>query len=153
MSRPRSHLQGQGRGWDVKNGAHQHFQPWIVFQQFPCHLGDALVLVHLQFSFPLNHGFFFSVPEGGQTCAQIPQCYPSSLQFAALGERVTLLLCHNLSCYSLCSPSILYCAKAIQSALSFSSGGITLYVGVDLLCPWQEVSSRSAHVTLLDLPF
>lgn len=34
-----------------------------------------------------------------------------------------------------CGPSILCCAGPFQSALSYSSGGITLYVGIDSVCP------------------
>ena len=49
---------------------------------------------------------------------------------------------------SLCSPSVAYCAGTVRSALSSSSGEIALYVGVDLVCPKEEVSSA----TILDLP-
>lgn len=37
------------------------------------------------------------------------------------------------------------CAKAVPSALDSSSGGIAAYVGLDLACPWKEVSSRSSY--------
>lgn len=43
----------------------------------------------------------------------------------------------------LCGFSVFCCVHAVQSAISPSSGGVALYVGVDSLCQWEEVSSGS----------
>uniref|UniRef100_A0ABI7Z2Y6 Cytochrome c oxidase subunit 7A2 like n=1 Tax=Felis catus TaxID=9685 RepID=A0ABI7Z2Y6_FELCA len=39
---------------------------------------------------------------------------------------------------SLCGHAILCCVEAVESAFSSYSGGIALYVGVDLVCSWEE---------------
>ena len=52
---------------------------------------------------------------------------------------------------SLCGPSIICCAEAVQSALSSSSGGITLYIDLDSVYPWEEVSSGSSYSAILEL--
>lgn len=70
---------------------------------------------------------------------------PPSLRWA--GIPVVIL---SLSLPSLCGPSIICCAEAIQSALSSSSGGIALYVGIDLVYPQEERSSMSSYAALLD---
>lgn len=49
----------------------------------------------------------------------------------------------HLSYPSLCDPSITGCAEALQAALTSCSGGIAFYVDVDLVCPWEELSSGS----------
>lgn len=48
-----------------------------------------------------------------------------------------------------CNPSIICHAEAVQSALTFS-GGIAVYVIVDLVCPWEKVSSGSSYAAVLD---
>lgn len=62
-------------------------------------------------------------------------------------------LCCYLVCYcSLCGSSVVCCVEAIQSTLTFS-GGMVLYIGVNLLCPWDsshKVSSESSYATTLD---
>lgn len=50
---------------------------------------------------------------------------------------------------SLCGPSIT-CIVAVQSGLSFSSGRIGLYVGIDLVHSWEEGNSGSSYITMLD---
>lgn len=42
------------------------------------------------------------------------------------------------------------CAEAIQLALRSSLGGISLYVGVDSVCPREEVGSESSYAAILD---
>lgn len=49
----------------------------------------------------------------------------------------------------LCGLSITCCAEGVQSALS-SSGGSALCVDVDLVCPCEEISSRSFYAVELD---
>lgn len=69
----------------------------------------------------------------------IPGSLVLSLPTAVVsGVGFLLLLCLHLS-YSLCGPSVLCWAEAVQSALSSFSRGITLYVGIDLVCPWRGI--------------
>lgn len=56
----------------------------------------------------------------------------------------------SLSYLSLCGLSIIYCAKAVQSALSFSVGETALQVGIDSMCPWDEVASACFYIIILD---
>lgn len=49
----------------------------------------------------------------------------------------------------LCGLSITCCEECVQSALS-SSGGSARCVGVDLVCPCEEISSRSFYNVELD---
>lgn len=49
-----------------------------------------------------------------------------------------------------CVVSLIGCAEAVQAALSSSSGGIALAVGVNLMCSWKEMSSASSHTAILD---
>lgn len=61
------------------------------------------------------------------------------------------ILCLHLSDSSLCvSFVVVCCVAAVHSALS-SSGNIALYVGIDLLCLWDELSSESSYPAILDL--
>lgn len=55
----------------------------------------------------------------------------------------------HLSYLSICGPSIICCAEVVQSALG-SSGGIVLNVGVDFMCPQEEVTSESSCATILE---
>lgn len=63
-----------------------------------------------------------------------------------------LVPCLQLSYPFLHDPSIVYCAQAVQSTLSSSSGGTALYIDIDLMCPCEEVSSGSVYATILDHP-
>lgn len=47
---------------------------------------------------------------------------------------------------------VLVCAVAVQSACRSSSGENALYEGIDLVCPWEEVSSVSSYTILDSFP-
>lgn len=55
-----------------------------------------------------------------------------------------------LSYPSLCGPSIVCWIVAVQLALSFSSGRIGLYMGIDWVHSWEEGNSGSSYTTMLD---
>lgn len=40
--------------------------------------------------------------------------------------------------------------KSVQSALISSSGGAALYVGKDVVCPWEEVGPGFSYAAILD---
>ena len=58
-----------------------------------------------------------------------------------LGMRFPFLLCLFFSYTSICGSSILFCTEGIQLALSSSSVGLALYLGVDSMCPWEDLNS------------
>lgn len=59
------------------------------------------------------------------------------------------LLYFSLSYLSLCGLSIICCSEGVHSAHGSSSGGIPVYVGIDLMCPW-EVRSGSLYAAKLN---
>lgn len=83
------------------------------------------------------------MPEGGLISAQVPQCYLSPLQFAALGERFPLFLYPNLSCHSLSMWSLypLLCWSCSISAQLFFRRNCSM---CKCKFPREEVSSGSA---------
>lgn len=105
----------------------------MVLKAAPLPFGNMLGLDRLYSSCFVYHRFFPHVP--GQTnMLTVPHYYPSSLQFTASGESVPLV---TVSC-SLYGLSFFCCAEAVKSALSFSLGGIALYIDVDLVCLWRK---------------
>ena len=93
--------------------------------------------------------FYHCAPQGGLVCAWTPQRYPSLLQFATSGMGFLSTTRLHLSYPLLGGPSIICCTEAVQSALSSSLGGVDLYVCVDPMCPWEEVSSESSYTAIL----
>lgn len=100
----------------------------------------------VQYRFPLNH-YLFTVPWDGCVCLS----NPIQLQVGALG----------VGPYNTVSPSLLPISMQFLSllcrgcslSLSFSSGGITLSFGIDLMCLWEEVSSGPSYTIILGLSF
>ena len=59
-------------------------------------------------------------------------------------------MCPSLLPVSVWSLSLVRCTEAVQSALISSSGIIDLFVSVNMMCLWEEVSSGSSHAAILD---
>ena len=79
------------------------------------------------------------------------QFYPSQLQVVTLGVGLPLKdRVSPLSYWSVCGPSIICYAEAVHSAPSSSSGEIAPGVGVNLVCPWEQMSSGSSYAAILD---
>ena len=75
--------------------------------------------------------------------------HPSRLWVTVLGVGFLVRLGLCLSYLSQCGPFILCCGVAVQVVLWFLSEGIAPYVAVDVLCPWEEMSSGSSYATIL----
>lgn len=51
--------------------------------------------------------------------------------------------------FPICFHVVLLCAELVQSGIR-SSGGIAVRVGMDVMCPWKDVSSEFSCATILD---
>lgn len=93
--------------------------------------------------------FFFLCSRAGESaCSSLSDIPP----YCSLSIRVGFpsLPCLCFFCQSLCGLSILCCAEIVQSVFSSSSGGIAQYVGIYLVCLWEDASSGSSYPALLD---
>ena len=86
---------------------------------------------------------FIAVSPGRPVCARPSQLYPSVLQFLASGVAFLWILCLSFSY------PFLLCTVAVQLILRSSSGKIALYVGLDVLCLWEEASSGSSYLSII----
>lgn len=139
----------------INNAAHQHLQSKREFQQLPCHLAGTLICklaLFTESSCPLNHRFFFPLCRWSESsCVSLSGTPVYCMSPSILGVGFPPLLCLHLSiCCFFCG--LLHCAEAVHSALGSLSGGIALYVGLDLVCMWEGFSSGSSCGAIMDLP-
>lgn len=131
-----------GRVLEELKSTHQCLQPLERLQQFPSYLAGSLRLVNgfpsCIVKMPYKLRGFIAVSPGRPVCARTSPLYPSVLQFLASGVEFLWILCLSFSY------PFLFCAVAVQLTLRSSSGKISLYVGLDVLCLWEEASSGSS---------
>lgn len=77
----------------------------------------------------------------------LPDC---GVTMSRVGSEVRLCLCLSYPCP--CISLVFCCGDAPHLGLRFSSKENYLYVAVNLLCPWEKVSSGSFYTTILDAP-
>lgn len=121
--------------------ASQHFWFWRIltdyrgFPQLPIHIADILEIVNgfsLDIaSVPFKSLFYHCVPEQASVLHG-----PSMTALPTAGFPV--LPCLQISYPSLCGPSLIHCARDVQSLLGCSSGRTVLHVHACSLCSWQR---------------
>lgn len=77
----------------------------------------------------------------------LPDC---GVTMSRVGSEVRLCFCLSYPCP--CISFVFCCGDALHLGLRFFSKENYLYVAVNLLCPWEKVSSGSFYTTILDVP-
>lgn len=103
---------------------------------------------HKQSRCPLNQ-YFITMPRAGKSAHWPHNDIPPYCRLPHQGKIPVVTSFLSVLPYSVWSFSCCF-AETIQPTLSCSSGGIALYVGIYLVCLWDEVSSVSSFAATLD---
>ena len=90
---------------------------------------------------PLSY-YFFADPRVGQ-----PMHGPLLTAGHSAGDRILVVMSPSLLLISVWS-FIIGCTEALQSALRSPSGGTAVFVGVDSVSLWEEMSSGSSYAKI-----